>query len=74
MPFGFYPDRTMLMLIPAILIALWAQSKVSSTYRKYKAIRTMNGYTGEQVARMMLDEAGLPWKPGEEIEYISVSI
>lgn len=59
MPFGFYPDRTMLMLIPAILVALWAQNKVNTTYRKYKAVRSMNGYTGEQVARMMLDEAGL---------------
>lgn len=59
MPFGFYPDRTMLMLIPAIIVAVWAQSKVSSTYRKYRSVRTMNGYTGEQIARMMLDEAGL---------------
>ena len=59
MPFGFYFDRTMLMLIPAILVALWAQNRVQSTYRKYKAVRSMNGYTGEQVARMMLDEAGL---------------
>lgn len=59
MPYGFYLDSTMLMLIPAIIIAMWAQGKVSSTYRKYRSVRTMNGYTGEQVARMMLDEAGL---------------
>lgn len=56
---GFYFDRTMLLLIPAMLIALWAQTKVSSTYNKYRTIRTMNGYTGQQIARMMLDEAGL---------------
>ena len=59
MPYGFYLDSTMLMLIPAIIIAMWAQGKVSSTYRKYRSVRTMNGYTGEQVARMMLDEADL---------------
>ena len=56
---GFYFDRTMLLLLPAIIIAFWAQTKVSSTYKKYRTVRTMNGYTGENVARMMLDSAGL---------------
>ena len=56
---GFYFDRTMILLLPAIIIAFWAQSKVSSTYKKYRTVRTMNGYTGENVARMMLDSAGL---------------
>lgn len=56
---GFYFDRTMILLLPAIIIAFWAQTKVSSTYKKYRTVRTMNGYTGENVARMMLDSAGL---------------
>ena len=56
---GFYFDRTMILLLPAIIIAFWAQSKVSSTYKKYRNVRTMNGYTGENVARMILDAAGL---------------
>ena len=56
---GFYFDRTMILLLPAIIISFWAQSKVSSTYKKYRTVRTMNGYTGENVARMMLDAAGL---------------
>ncbi|MGG7077427.1 zinc metallopeptidase [Clostridium sardiniense] len=59
MYYPFYFDRTMLILIPALLVSFWAQAKISSTYNKYKTIRTMNGYTGEQVARMMLNEAGL---------------
>lgn len=56
---GFYFDRTMLLLLPAIIIAFWAQSKISSTYNKYRTVRTMNGYTGENIARMILDAAGL---------------
>ena len=56
---GFYFDRTMILLLPAIIISFWAQSKVSSTYKKYRTVRTMDGYTGENVARMMLDAAGL---------------
>ncbi len=64
---GFYFDRTMILLLPAIIIAFWAQSKVSGTYRKYRTIRAMNGYTGEKVARMMLDAAGLYDVPVVEI-------
>lgn len=55
----FYLDSTMVLLIPAIIIAFWAQSKVSGTYRKYKKVSTMNGYSGADVARMILDQAGL---------------
>ncbi|AWK51318.1 peptidase [Clostridium beijerinckii] len=59
MPFYSFFDPTMIILIPAIIISFWAQNKVDSTYRKYSKVRTINGYTGQQVARMMLDEAGL---------------
>ena len=55
----FYFDPTMIILVPAIIIAFWAQTKVNSAYSKYSKVSAMNGYTGEQVARMMLDEAGL---------------
>lgn len=64
---GFYFDRTMILLLPAIIIAFWAQSKVIGTYKKYRTVRTMNGYTGENVARMMLDAAGLYDVPVVEI-------
>lgn len=57
--YPFYYDKTMLILIPAVIIAFWAQNKVSSTYRKYRDKHMVNGYTGEQVARMILDGAGL---------------
>ncbi len=57
----FYPffDPTMILLVPAIIISFWAQSKINSAYSKYSQVRTIKGYTGQQVARMMLDEAGL---------------
>lgn len=59
--YGFYPyfDRTYLILIPALIISAWAQFKVSSTFNKYQSVRSANGYTGAQVARMLLDSAGL---------------
>ena len=64
---SYYFDPTFLLLIPAVIISFWAQSKVNSAYNKYSRVRTMNGYTGEQVARMMLNEAGLADIPIEMV-------
>ena len=52
-------DRTFILLIPAIVISFWAQAKISSTFEKYSRVRSRNGYTGADVARMILDAAGL---------------
>lgn len=57
--YPYYIDPTYLILIPAILISAWAQFKVSSTFNKYSAVRSINGYTGAQVARILLNDAGL---------------
>ena len=55
----FYIDPTFLILIPAVILSFVAQMMVNSAFNKYKRVRSLNGYTGEQVARMMLNEAGL---------------
>lgn len=55
----FYFDSTFLLLVPAMLISFYAQSKISSTFNKYSKVRSYNGYTGAQVARMILDDSGL---------------
>jgi len=61
----FYFDSSMLILIPAIIIAGWAQLKVSSTFKKYSEVKSINGYNGSQVARMLLDSNGLSDVPVE---------
>ncbi len=59
MPY-FYMDRYYLILIiPTMLFALWAQSKVSSTFNKYSRVRSSRGYTAAQVCRQILDSNGL---------------
>ncbi len=60
-------DRTFIILIPALIIAAYAQYKVSSTYEKYSRHGNRNGYTGSQVARMLLDSEGLYDVPVEVI-------
>jgi uncharacterized protein len=45
--------------LPALLLGLWAQFKVQSTFKKYSQVRTYVGLTGSQVARRILDANGL---------------
>nr|WP_253197614.1 zinc metallopeptidase [Clostridium algidicarnis] len=54
----FY-DSTYLILVPALILSIWAQSKISSTFNKYSKIYSSKGYTGSEVARMILDSNGL---------------
>lgn len=59
MPFGFYFDPTILLILPALFISIWAQMKVSSTFKKYSLTFTRRGVTGYQAARRILDANGL---------------
>ena len=63
----FYFDRSFIILIPALLVAAYAQYKVSSTFNNYSRYTSRNGYTGAQVARMLLDASGLYDVPVELI-------
>ncbi len=42
-----------------LIIPLWAQFKLKSTYKKYSKVRSTSGHTGAQVARTILDANGL---------------
>lgn len=57
----FFPifDPTYIILIPAILLSIYAQFKVSSTFNRYKTVASRSGYTGAQVASMILSKAGI---------------
>lgn len=59
---GFYGSGYLLYLLislPALLLGLWAQSKIKSAYNKYSRVRTASGMTGAEVARRILDQNGL---------------
>ena len=60
MPYFFLPDRYYLLLVlPAILIALWAQLRVKSTFARYSSVSVRGGLTGAEAARRILDANGL---------------
>ena len=51
-------DPTYLLLIPGLLLALYAQLKISSTYSRWKQVPSRAGLTGAQMARRILDGNG----------------
>jgi uncharacterized protein len=46
-------------VLPALLLSLWAQSKVKGAYSKYSRVPTRNSMTGAQVARQILNSFNL---------------
>ena len=47
-------DYTMLILIPGLLLGLWAQARVQSAYAKYSRVRTQRGLPAEEVVGQLL--------------------
>lgn len=59
-PFSYFRfDPTIIILIPAVILTIYAQSKVQSNFAKYLRVPTKRGYTGVQVARSLLEQHGL---------------
>ncbi len=50
---------SMIILIPAILFTMYAQSKVNTNFRRYSNVRNARNMTGAEAARRMLDANGL---------------
>lgn len=60
MPYFYGIDMTYIVLvIPAMLFALWAQFNVKSTFSKYTKVASKRGMTGHDAARQILDANGL---------------
>lgn len=55
----YFDPYYFLIVVPALLLGLWAQSRVKSTYNRYSRVMARRGFTGEQVARQILDQNGL---------------
>lgn len=66
----FY-DQSILLIVPAIVFAMWAQWQVKATFNRYLKVQVEKGLSGGQVARALLDDAGLHNVP---VEMISTSL
>jgi Zn-dependent membrane protease YugP len=61
----FFWDPTMVLIIPALILAIYAQIKVKGTYAKYREIHNNRGMTGYQAALELLNMNGIS---GVEVE------
>lgn len=58
--FFYYFDRYYwILIVPAMLFAIWAQSKVKSTYQKYSRVYSSRGMSAAEVCRRILDQNNL---------------
>ncbi len=55
----FYFDWTYILVIIGALICLAASANVNSTYKKYEKVKSRNGLTAQEAARMILQGAGI---------------
>lgn len=55
----FFPffDPTFIILIPGLLLAMYAQFKVQNTFSRYAHVAASSGMTGAQVAKKILEQA-----------------
>lgn len=54
----FFWDYTIFLLIPPLILALYAQQKVRSTYHRYSQISASSRVSGAEMARQILDVSG----------------
>lgn len=52
-------DWTLVLLLPALALSIYAQVRVKSTFARYSEVRSGRGITGAAGARMLLDGGGL---------------
>jgi len=61
-------DHWWWLMIPGLLLGLYAQMKLSSAYSRFSQVPAQSGLTGAQAAREVLDSAGLQDTPVAEVE------
>lgn len=63
-----YLDMTYIVLVlPAVILSLWASWNVKRTFKKYAKVQNSRGLTGADAARRVLDANGLRDVPVEQI-------
>lgn len=63
----FFDPRYLIFALPALLLAFYAQARVSSAYNRYGRVANRRGLTGYDLARILLRSAGLEHVRIEEV-------
>ncbi|HCA40680.1 MAG TPA: zinc metallopeptidase [Aminobacterium sp.] len=65
--FPLFFDPTFVLLVPAVILAFWAQMKVRSAYSQYSRVLSRRGVTGAEAARALLDRFGMTGVPIQRV-------
>ncbi|MBQ3111190.1 MAG: zinc metallopeptidase [Clostridia bacterium] len=49
----------LVLVLPMVILSMWASAKVNSSFKKYSKVSTMRNLTGAEAARQILDNHGL---------------
>ena len=60
-------DYLLFVMLPGMLVGLWAQAKLWFAFRKYRELGLASNLSGAEAAREILDQAGLHNVPVEEV-------
>ena len=55
----FFDPLYLILMVPGLVISLWASWKTKSAFKKYSRVPSGRGLTGEQAARQLLNHAGI---------------
>ena len=55
----FFYDWAYILLIPALILSMWAQFRVSSTFSRFSKVRASSGMTATQMAEQLLHAEGV---------------
>ena len=68
MGFYYFDYRSFIIMLPAVLISMYAQFKVNSTFQKYSRVNTVRRMTGADAAYRVMQYGGAQ---GVQIQHIS---
>lgn len=57
----------LILIVPTILIGLWAQMRISSTYNRYVRVPSQNGIRGHEAAAYVMRQAGI-----DDVEIVAI--
>lgn len=55
----YFDPYALLLMLPALILSIWAQFKVNSTYKKYSQVGSRRGLTAMDACRRILNDNGL---------------
>ena len=57
--YGYYWDPTYFLVLIGAVLCLWANFRVTSTFKKYNRVRSQSNMTGAEAAQVLLNSQGI---------------